>query len=89
LLGRHGVDALVLVLALGAVVEAWFDSDDESRLVTIPFALAWTLPLLLRRRFPLLAPVAVFVVLAAEALSRSTRWRNRSRTRSRSSPRSA
>ena len=68
LLGRHGVDALVIVLALGAIVEAWFDSDDESRLVTMPFAFAWTLPLLLRRGFPLLAPVAVFVFLGAEAL---------------------
>jgi signal transduction histidine kinase len=36
--------------------------------VTLPFALGWTLPLLLRRRFPFLAPVAVFVFLAAEAL---------------------
>jgi signal transduction histidine kinase len=68
LLARHGVDALIVVLALAAMAEAWLDSDDESALVTVPFALAWTLPLLLRRRFPLLAPVAVFAVLAIEAL---------------------
>jgi signal transduction histidine kinase len=68
LLGRHGVDALVVVLALAAVVEAWVDSDREPRLLTVPLALAWTLPLLLRRRFPLVAPVVVFLVLAGEAL---------------------
>ena len=68
LLGRHGVDALLVVLAVAAVVEAWIDSDQALRIVTVPFALAWTLPLLLRRRFPLGAPVAVFLVLAAESL---------------------
>jgi signal transduction histidine kinase len=68
LLGRHGVDAVVLVLALAAVIEACVDSDPELRRLTVPFAFAWTLPLLLRRRFPLLAPVAVYLALAVEAL---------------------
>jgi signal transduction histidine kinase len=68
LLRRHGVDAAVVVLALAAVVEAWFDSEGTLRALTVPFALAWTLPLLFRRRFPLGAPVAVFLVLVAEAL---------------------
>ena len=67
-LRRYGVDALVIALALAAVVEAWVDSEGELRFLTMPFALAWTLPLLLRRRFPLAAPVAVFLVLVAEAL---------------------
>jgi signal transduction histidine kinase len=67
-LRRYGVDALVIALALAAVVEAWIDSEGELRFLTMPFALAWTLPLLLRRRFPLAAPVAVFLVLVAEAL---------------------
>ena len=35
----------------------------------MPLALVWTLPLLFRRRFPLAAPVAVFVVLALEAVA--------------------
>ena len=69
LLGRHGVEALVVVLALAAVVEAWVDSDPELRRLTVPFAFAWTLPLLLHRRFPLVAPVIVFVALALEALA--------------------
>jgi signal transduction histidine kinase len=68
LLGRHGVDALVVVLALAAVIEAWVDSDRGLRILTMPFALAWTVPLLLWRRFPLVAPVTVFLVLGAEAL---------------------
>ena len=68
LLGRHGVEALVIVLALAAVVEAWVDSDPELRRLTVPFAFTWTLPLLLRRRFPLVAPVIVFAALALEAL---------------------
>jgi signal transduction histidine kinase len=67
-LRRHGVDALVVVLALAAMVEAWIDSDGELRFLTMPFAVAWTLPLLLRRRFPLGAPIVVFLVLVAEAL---------------------
>jgi signal transduction histidine kinase len=68
LLGRYGVDALIVVLVLAAVVEAWVDSGPALRILTMPFAFAWTLPLLLRRRFPLVAPVTVFLVLAAEAL---------------------
>ena len=35
----------------------------------MPLALLWTLPLLFRQRFPLAAPVAVLVVLAAEAVA--------------------
>ena len=35
----------------------------------MPLALLWTLPLLFRGRFPLGAPVAVFVVLAIEAVA--------------------
>jgi signal transduction histidine kinase len=68
LLGRHGVDALIIVLAAVAAVEAWADSDQSLRRLTVPCAVAWTLPLLLRRRLPLVAPVSVFLVLAVEAL---------------------
>ena len=68
LLERRAVDALILVLALGAEVEASLDSAQTPRAVTVPAALLWTLPLLLRRRFPLGAPLAVFAVLTAESL---------------------
>ena len=66
--GSRVVDALVVLLAVGALVEVWLDDAQTPRSVTAPAALLWTLPLLLRGRFPLGAPVAVFAVLAAEAL---------------------
>ncbi|MDQ3822846.1 MAG: hypothetical protein M3321_06355, partial [Actinomycetota bacterium] len=69
LLGRHGIDALVVVLVALAQVEAWVDPTQRPRAVTVPLALVWTLPLLFRRRFPLGAPVFVFVVLAVEAVA--------------------
>jgi signal transduction histidine kinase len=68
LLARRGVDAVIVLLALAAQVEVWASSTQTPRVVTAPAALLWTLPLLFRRRFPLGAPAAVFVVLAAEAL---------------------
>jgi signal transduction histidine kinase len=67
LLGRRAIDALIVALALAAQVEVWVDPAQTPRIVTAPAALAWTLPLLLWRRYPLGAPVAVFGVLAAEA----------------------
>ena len=69
LLARHGVDALIAALVALAVAEAVFDPTQRPRTVTVPLALVWTLPLLLRRRFPLGAPAAVFVVLAVEAVA--------------------
>ena len=72
LLRRHAVDALIVALAALAVAEACFASSQRPRAVTVPLALLWTLPLLFRRRFPLGAPVAVLVVLAAEAVAVGT-----------------
>ena len=72
LLRRHAVDALIVGLAALAVAEAWFASSQRPRAATVPLVLLWTLPLLFRRRFPLGAPVAVFVVLAAEAVAVGT-----------------
>ena len=69
LLRRHAVDALIVVLAALAVAEASFAASQRPRAATVPLVLLWTLPLLLRGRFPLGAPVAVFVVLAAEAVA--------------------
>jgi signal transduction histidine kinase len=69
LLRRHAVDALIVALAALAVAEASFAASQRPRSATVPLALLWTLPLLVRGRFPLAAPVTVFVVLAAEAVS--------------------
>ena len=69
LLGRYGVDALIVLLAVAAQAEVWFSASQSPRIVTAPLALAWTLPLLFRRRFPLGAPVVAFVVLAGEAVA--------------------
>jgi signal transduction histidine kinase len=69
LLGRHGVDAVIVLFAAAAQAEVWFSASQRPRAVTAPLALFWTLALLLRKRFPLGAPVGVFVVLAAEAVA--------------------
>jgi signal transduction histidine kinase len=69
LLRRHAVDALLLALAALAVIEALLNGSQRPRAATVPLALLWTLPLLFRRRFPLGAATAVFVVLAAEAVA--------------------
>jgi signal transduction histidine kinase len=64
-------DVLVVVAAVGAVVELILRSGDDQYLPTttnwflIPAALATILPLLLRRRLPFLAPASVLVVAAA------------------------
>jgi signal transduction histidine kinase len=68
LLGRHAIDALLVLLVLWAQVEVWVDDEQSPRTLTAPAGFLWTLPLLLRRRFPLGAPTVVFVVLALEAL---------------------
>jgi signal transduction histidine kinase len=65
---RHAMDALIVLLAGWAQIEVWVDAEQTPRLITAPAALLWTLPLLLRRRFPLGAPCFVFALLAAEAL---------------------
>jgi signal transduction histidine kinase len=67
LLARHWLDGLVVVLAAAAQLEAWTDPTQTPRALTAPAALLWTLPLLLRRRYPLAAPATVFAVLGAEA----------------------
>ncbi len=68
LLGRYGVDALIVLFAAAAQAEVWVSASQRPRMVTAPLALVWTLALLFRRRFPLGAPVVVFVVLAGEAV---------------------
>jgi signal transduction histidine kinase len=68
-LARHGVDGLIILLAVMALAEATFDPTQRPRSATVPLAVVWTLPLLFRRRFPLAAPVVVFAVLAGEAVA--------------------
>src|SRR5688500_9229177 len=64
----HVFDALVIALAIAAEIEVWVDPAQTPRAGTAVAALLWTLPLLLWRRFPVGAPVTVFVTLAAESL---------------------
>ena len=67
LLARRWIDAVVVLLAVAAQVEVWTDPLQVPRAVTAPAALLWTLPLLLRRRFPLGAPALVFAILGTES----------------------
>ena len=67
LLVRRGVDALVVALAVAAQVELVVDRTETPHVVTAIAALFWTLPLLVRRRFPLGAPAIVLGTLAAES----------------------
>lgn len=55
------------MLAVAAQVEVWADPPPVARAVAAPAALLWTLPLLLRRRFPLGAPAVVFAILGLES----------------------
>ena len=62
LLERRWFDALVILVAVVSLVEIWVASVPGPRLVLVPAVLLWTLPLLLRARFPFAAPAFCFVV---------------------------
>ncbi len=64
-LQRHAVDALVVVLFIVAEIAVAGGSPDGPTLVVYGFPALWTLPLLLRRRWP---SASVLVVLGALAL---------------------
>ena len=64
LLEHHWFDALVILVAVVSVAQVWLTSVPGPRLVLVPGVLLWTLPLLLRARFPFAAPVFCFVVQA-------------------------
>ena len=64
----HLFDVFVLGLAAAAEIEVLVDPSQRPRLATGLFALAWALPLLAWRRFPLGAPAAVFLTLVVESL---------------------
>ena len=71
-LRRRLFDATVVALAVAAVVEAWIAPPSESRSVFVVASLLWTLPLLLRHRFPFAAPVFAFCVQAGSAFAKPT-----------------
>jgi len=67
-----GFDAIVLVaLVIGGVELVALDEIDASPLLVVLTAL-WGLPLLFRRRFPVAAPTAALLALAAETLADAT-----------------
>jgi len=59
---RHWFDTLVILVAAVSLAELWVGSVPGPRLVLVPGVLLWSLPLLLRFRFPFAAPVFCFVV---------------------------
>jgi signal transduction histidine kinase len=59
---RRWFDALVILVAVASEVEIWVASVPGPTPVLVPGVLLWTLPLLLRSRFPFAAPVFCFVV---------------------------
>lgn len=65
----YAFDLLIVAAALGGMVEMALakgpDAPTEPKAVLVPAVLAWTLPLLARRRFPFAAPALVLAVLAA------------------------
>jgi signal transduction histidine kinase len=66
-LRSHGLDALVVVLFLAAELWAAVTETDGSRFALYLLPVAWTLPLLARRRYPVAAILIVFVALALES----------------------
>jgi signal transduction histidine kinase len=67
---RYALDALIVLGALGAVLEIALnrDADDaptSSLWISVPVVLALTLPLLVRRRFPFALPVGMLVFAGA------------------------
>ena len=75
---RHAFEALVVVLFVVAEIAAVGGSPDGPPVVVYSFPALWTLPLLLRRRWP---SAAVLVVLGALALESGSRRMRPSRSR--------
>jgi signal transduction histidine kinase len=63
-LARHVAHALIVALAGAATAEMAFDAEVDRR-IQVPLSLFWALPLLLRRRFPLGAPLFALAALVA------------------------
>jgi signal transduction histidine kinase len=68
LLTERAGDALVLALLVASLLEAWWRAPDWRWAAIAPFALLWTLPLLLRRRSGLAVGLTVMAAAAASML---------------------
>jgi signal transduction histidine kinase len=66
-LRRHPLDVFVVVLAAVQQLEAWVGSVPGGSVAVSVATLLWTLPLLLRRRFPFAAPAFAFGVQIASS----------------------
>ena len=64
---RYPLDSLIVLLAVVAEIKVWIVPGPEPKAVFIVGSLLWTLPLLLRHRFPFAAPVFTFAVQAGSA----------------------
>jgi signal transduction histidine kinase len=69
LVTRRPLDALVVLLATVAEIKIWISPGTGPRAVFIVGTLLWTLPLLLRRRFPFAAPVFAFAMQTGVAFA--------------------
>ena len=66
-LASHVVDVLVGVVLVISVLEVWLEDEIHgSPWALTLFALAWTLPLFARRRFPVAAPAATLILLGVQ-----------------------
>jgi len=65
---RHGVDTVFVGLAVFSLVELSIDDVGDEKLF-LPLGLLWSLPLLLRRRAPLVAPLIVYAAIAIGVLA--------------------
>ena len=72
LVRRYGLDALIVLAAIVIALEGAFrdgaDAPTTTRWFTVPALALIVLPLLLRRRFPVAAPAAVWVIAAGCAV---------------------
>jgi signal transduction histidine kinase len=68
LIADFGLDLVIVVLTSITIVEAWLlDEVEGSPAALTAFALAWGLPLLARRRFPVAAPTVTLLLVALQA----------------------
>ena len=66
-LGGYVVDLLVGVVLVISLLEVWLEDEIHgSPWALTLFALAWTLPLFARRRFPVAAPAATLILLGVQ-----------------------
>jgi signal transduction histidine kinase len=64
----HAIDVLAVAIAVAAIIEIWGAPLPGSQATLTVVALFATLPLLLRRRAPLVAPLTVFATLVVGSL---------------------